>query len=119
MARYHIVSMSFFTVQQVQLTVDFTIEPRPSGAVIPGAFTHSFFNGAVLNQGRFREHRRTIQDVETSLDTARLEARHIFRSLTQTTNPSILTPALGAHPVRGKGSAHPPKFTKVANLLSA
>src|ERR1700723_4126402 len=48
MARYHIVSMSFFTVQQVQLTVDFTIEPRPSGAVIPGAFTHSFFHGAVL-----------------------------------------------------------------------
>jgi hypothetical protein len=47
-----------FTVQQVQLTVDFTIEPRPSGAVIPGAFTHSFFNGAVLNHRRLREHRR-------------------------------------------------------------
>ena len=27
--------------------------------------------------------------------------------------------ALGAHPVRGKGSAHPPEYPKVANLLSA
>src|ERR1700733_8226372 len=40
MAGYHI---------EVQLADPaFTIEPRPSGAVIPGAFTHSFFNGAVL-----------------------------------------------------------------------
>ena len=32
---------------RLRKTVDFTIEPRPSGAVIPGAFTHSFVNGAV------------------------------------------------------------------------
>src|SRR6202021_894624 len=58
MARYHIVSMSLLYSptsaadrsrrSRLRKTVDFTIEPRPSGAVIPGAFTHSFFNGALL-----------------------------------------------------------------------
>src|ERR1700733_14336436 len=50
MAGYHI---------EVQLADPaFTIEPRPSGAVIPGAFTHSFFNGAGLNPRSPSERRR-------------------------------------------------------------
>src|SRR3984957_20401476 len=70
MARYHIVSMSLLYSptsaadrprrSRLRKTVDFTIEPRPSGAVIPGAFTYSFLSGAVLQSSKATPSREPV-----------------------------------------------------------